>query len=320
MIRTVFSAAIAAAALLGVPAAAQDAFPSKPIRIVVPFPPGGLGDLTGRIVSQRLGDAVQQRILVDNRPGGDEIIGSEHVARSAADGYTLLLATATHVVNPAVKLKLPFDPVGDFAPVTLATQFPYLIVVHPSVQALSARDLIAYARSNPGKLTFGSSATFPLLASAWFAFEAGIKVTQIPYKGAGPVLTDLMGGHIDAAFAASAGPIPIVLSGRLKAVAVTSRSRIAVLPNVPTAIESGLKDFEIHGWHGFLVPARTPPDVIARLNAELAKVFQAAEVKEEMAQRAIQTVSNAPADFTAFMQSERTKWAKAVALSGLKPQ
>ncbi len=320
MIRTVFSAAIAAAALLGVPAAAQDAFPSKPIRIVVPFPPGGLGDLTGRIVSQRLGDAVQQRILVDNRPGGDEIIGSEHVARSAADGYTLLLATATHVVNPAVKLKLPFDPVGDFAPVTLATQFPYLIVVHPSVQALSARDLIAYARSNPGKLTFGSSATFPLLASAWFAFEAGIKVTQIPYKGAGPVLTDLMGGHIDAAFAASAGPIPIVLSGRLKAVAVTSRSRIAVLPNVPTAIESGLKDFEIHGWHGFLAPARTPPDVIARLNAELAKVFQAAEVKEEMAQRAIQTVSNAPADFAAFMQSERTKWAKAVALSGLKPQ
>ena len=320
MIRTVFSAAIAAAALLGVPAAAQDAFPSKPIRIVVPFPPGGLGDLTGRIVSQRLGDAVQQRILVDNRPGGDEIIGSEHVARSAADGYTLLLATATHVVNPAVKLKLPFDPVGDFAPVTLATQFPYLIVVHPSVQALSARDLIAYARSNPGKLTFGSSATFPLLASAWFAFEAGIKVTQIPYKGAGPVLTDLMGGHIDAAFAASAGPIPIVLSGRLKAVAVTSRSRIAVLPNVPTAIESGLKDFEIHGWHGFLAPARTPPDVIARLNAELAKVFQAAEVKEEMAQRAIQTVSNAPADFAAFMQSERTKWAKAVALSGLHPQ
>jgi tripartite-type tricarboxylate transporter receptor subunit TctC len=320
MIRTVFSAAIAAAALLGVPAAAQEAFPSKPIRIVVPFPPGGLGDLTGRIVSQRLGDAVRQRILVDNRPGGDEIIGTEHVARSAADGYTLLLATATHVVNPAVKLKLPFDPVADFAPVTLATQFPYLIVVHPSVQARSARDLIAYARANPGKLTFGSSATFPLLASAWFAYEAGIKVTQIPYKGAGPVLTDLMGGHIDAAFAASAGPIPIVLSGRLKAVAVTSRSRISVLPNVPTAIESGLKDFEIHGWHGFLAPARTPPEAIARLNAELAKVFQAAEVKEEMGQRAIQTVGNAPADFAAFMQSERIKWAKAVAVSGLKPQ
>ena len=320
MIRTVFSAAYAAVALAAVPAAAQDAFPSKPIRIVVPFPPGGLGDLTGRIVSQRLGDAVRQRVLVDNRPGGDEIIGTEHGARAAADGYTLLLATATHVVNPAVKSKLPFDPVADFVPVTLATQFPYLIVVHPSVQARSARDLITYARSNPGKLTFGSSATFPLLASAWFSYEAGIKVTQIPYKGAGPVLTDLMGGHIDAAFAASAGPIPLVLSGRLKAVAVTSRSRIAVLPNVPTAIESGLKDFEIHGWHGFLAPARTPPEVIARLNAELAKVFQTAEVKEEMAQRAIQTVGNAPADFAAFMQSERTKWAKAVAVSGLKPQ
>jgi tripartite-type tricarboxylate transporter receptor subunit TctC len=320
MNRSVLSGAIAAVALAAVPVSAQDAFPSKPIRIVVPFPPGGLGDLTGRIVSQRLGDAVRQRVLVDNRPGGDEIIGTEHVARSAADGYTLLLATATHVVNPAVKAKLPFDPVADFAPVTLATQFPYLIVVHPSVQARSARDLITYARSNPGKLTFGSSATFPLLASAWFAYEAGIKVTQIPYKGAGPVLTDLMGGHIDAAFAASAGPIPIVLSGRLKAVAVTSRSRLSVLPNVPTVIESGLKDFEIHGWHGFLAPARTPPEAIARLNAELARIFQTAEVKEEMGQRAIQTVGNAPADFGAFMQSERTKWARAVSVSGLKPQ
>jgi len=309
-----------AGVLLAIPAAAQEAFPAKLIRLVVPFPPGCLGDLTGRIVSQRLGDAVRQRIIVDNRPGGDEIIGTEIVARAAPDGYTLLLVTATHVVNPAVKLKLPFDPVTDFEPVTQATQFPYLIVVHPSVQARSARDLIAYARLNPGKLTFGSSATFPFLASAWLSHATGIKVTQITYKGAGPVLTDLMGGHIDAAFAASAGPIPLVKSGRLKAVAVTSRSRIVELPDVPTVIEGGVKDYEILGWHGILVPGRTPPDVVARLSTELAKVFQAAEVKDELGKRAIQTVGNAPSEFGRFMQAERTKWAKVVSVSGLKPQ
>ncbi|MCE9641793.1 MAG: tripartite tricarboxylate transporter substrate binding protein [Betaproteobacteria bacterium] len=300
--------------------ASAQQFPAKPIRIIIPFPPGGIGDLTGRVISQKLSENIGQSVIIENRPGGDEIIGSELLVRSAPDGYTLLMPTAAHAVNPNVRKKLPFDPVKDFAPVTLATQFPYLIVVHPSVPAKSLKELLAYAKAHPDKLTYGTSATLPNLATGWLVKVTGIRITHVPYKGAGPVLVDLIGGHLDSAFAAPVGPMPFIQSGRLKAVAVTSRTRSAFLPNVPTVIEAGIPDYEVLGWNGVLAPAATPREIILRLNTELVNALKAPEVREQFSQRAMQTVGNSAEEFARFMAAETVKWHKAAQLSGIKPE
>lgn len=301
-------------------AVAQQPPPGKPIRFIVPFGPGGTGDFTARLIGQKLDDALQQRVYVDNRPGAEEIIAAELLVRAPPDGHTVMLATATHVVNPSVRKKLPFDPVSDFAPVTVLTQFPYVILVHPSVQARSVRDLITFASANPDKLTFGTSATLPRLASAWMFKMTRINVTHVPYAGGGPVLRDLAGGHLDAAFAAPAGTLSLIRSGRLKAVGVTSSTRSEFFPGVPTVIEGGVPGYEILGWHSVLAPGGTPRDIITRLNAGFVSVLGMADIKAKFAETAVQVVGNTPDEFARFMQSERTKWSKAVTASGFSPE
>ena len=299
---------------VGAPAQAQDAWPNRSVRMVVPFAAGGATDVVARALGKDLSELWGQPVVVDNRVGAGGSIGAEVVAKSPADGYTLLLASGALTINPHLYAKLPFDTQKDFIPVTNVASGPQLLVVHPGVQAKSVKDLIALAKAKPGTVNFGSAGigSQTHLAAENFVDAAGINATHVPYKGEGPALADLIAGQIQFVVANIAAAVPHVNNGTIRALAVTSLTRSPLLPDVPTVAESGLAGFENSGWFGLLVPAGTPQSVVNKIHADTVKVLERREMKERLSVQGMVPVGNTPAAFANAMQDESKRWAEVV--------
>jgi tripartite-type tricarboxylate transporter receptor subunit TctC len=313
--------AFAAALAFAGAAAAQTAFPVKPIRFVVPFPAGGPLDIVARAIGQDLNKSWGQPVIVDNRPGAGGNIGADLVAKAPPDGHTILMgAVSTHAINPTLYSKLPYDPVKDFAPVTLVTSVPNVLVLHPSVPARNVRELIAIAKARPGQLNFASGSTGSAghLAGELFKAMAGVDMVHIPYKGAAPAVVDLLAGHVSLMFDNMSSALPNIKSGRVRAIAVTTLKRSPMLPAVPTISDSGLRGFDISTWVGVFAPGGTPPAIVARLNAEIVRALATGEMKERLAALGAEPVGNKPDEFAAFIKAEIPKYAKVIQASGAK--
>jgi tripartite-type tricarboxylate transporter receptor subunit TctC len=303
--------------------AAQAAeYPVRPIRLIVPFAPGGSNDIMARIVAQSLHQSMGQQVIVDNRPGASGIVGTEIAARSTPDGHTLLMMSLTLTVNPSLYRKLPYDTLKDLVPVTLVASAPLMLVVHPSLPVKTVKDFIAYAKAHPGKLNFGSGGrgATPHLAGEMLQTMAGLRMTHVPYKGGGPALSDLVGGQIQLMLENIPSTNPFVKAGKLRALAVTGKTRSALLPDLPTLDEAGLKGYEIVGWNGLFFPAGTPNAIVQKVHAETVKMLAQPDVKERLAALGAEGVGNSPAEFAAFVRAEIAKWARVVKQAGLEPQ
>jgi tripartite-type tricarboxylate transporter receptor subunit TctC len=309
-----------AALLMGVPAALAQEYPAKPIRVVVPFPPGGGTDFMGRVIMQKVGENLGATVVIDNRGGAGSSIGTEIVARSPADGYTVLIVSGAHAINPSIYPKLPYDSVRDFAPVTMFTSGPGLLVVHPSVPAKSVRELIALAKSRPGQLNYASAGigTPPHLAGELFKTMARVNIVHVPYKGNGPAYTDLIGGHVSVMFPNVSTATAHVRAGKLRALAVTTKSRTPIAPDLPTISEAGVPGYDVSSWYGLLAPAGTPAAVVAKLQREIARVMRLPDVSEKLTSQGLDIVGNTPEEFAAIIKAEIVKWAKVVKASGAK--
>lgn len=301
--------------------AAAQTYPVKPVRIVVPFAAGGGVDVTARILAQGLTERLGQTVLVENRTGASGIIGTEFVARSVPDGYTLLVGSqTTQAVVPAM-YKTSYDGARDFTPMTVIATSPLMIVVHPSLPVKNVKDLIALARARPGQLTFGAaSGGTPHMAGELFKLTAKVDLLFVPYKGEGPAVSDAMGGQISTVFSNLPVVLPLVRTGRLRGIAVTSAQRVSTAAEFPTVAESGLPGFEANTWFGCLAPAGTPADIINKLNAESARALNVPAVKERMAGMGLFVVANKPEEFAELLKKEIPRWAKVVKDSGVKPQ
>jgi len=310
-----------ALALVSGVARAED-YPSRPIRFVVPYPPGGPLDIMARAIGQKLAQTWGQPVVVDNRAGAGGNIGADLVAKSAPDGYTLLMgAVATHAINPTLYGKLPYDPVRDFTPVALVAQVPNVLVVNPAVPAKSVRELIELARAKPGSLNFGSGSTGSTghLAGELFKTMAGVQMAHIPYKGGSPAMADLLAGQVQLMFDNLANALPNVKAGRLRALAVTTQKRSPFMPDLPTIAESGLPGFDLTTWFGVMLPAGTPPGIVARLNAEIVRGLSAPDMRERLAAMGAQPpADNTPENFTAFIRAEAARYARVVRDSGAR--
>ncbi|MGH8703743.1 MAG: tripartite tricarboxylate transporter substrate binding protein [Burkholderiales bacterium] len=304
------------------PGAGAQPYPAKPVRVLAGFPPGSGADITARVIGARLGDALGQQIIVDNRPGAASNIAAELAAKSPADGYTLFIGTVANTINATLYSKLPFDFARDFAPVALTTAAPNVLVLHPSVPARSVKELIALAKNRPGQLAFASAGTgtAPHLSGELFNAMAGVTMVHIPYRGSPPAVTDLLAGEVALMFSPSSTVLPHVKTGRLRALAVTTASRLPSLPELPTVAESGLKGYETITWFGFVAPAKTPPAVVTRLNAEIVKVLTLPEVRNLFASQGIETLGGTPDQFASYIRDEIAKWAKVIQLSGTKAE
>jgi tripartite-type tricarboxylate transporter receptor subunit TctC len=321
MARILQCAALAAVLALIAAGAAAQSYPTKPIRLVVPFPPGGTTDILAREVGQRLSASLGQTVVIDNRPGAGGNIGAELVAKSAPDGYTLLMCTvSTHAINPNLYAKLPYDHVADFAPVILVASVPNVLEVTPSLPVNSVADLIKLAKEKPGQINFASSGsgTSIHLSGELFKTMAGVDMTHVPYKGSAPALTDLIGGQVQVMFDNLPSSLPQIKAGKLRAIAVTSAQRAPALPNVPTIAESGLPGFEATSWFGVVAPAGTPPAIVARLNADLNQWLQTPEAREKLLAQGAAAAGGSPEQFAAYIRAETEKWAKVVKASGAK--
>ncbi|MEN9315388.1 MAG: hypothetical protein RIS35_1781 [Pseudomonadota bacterium] len=315
------AAGAVASSLLPAGAFAQENWPTKPIRLVIPFPAGGATDILGRIVAQELNKALGVSVIADNRAGAGGNIGAEVVAKSAPDGYTLLMCTiGTQSINAALYSKLGFDPLKDHAPVTLVATVPNVLVVNPSVPAKSVKELIALAKSKPGKLNYGSSGNGSSvhLSGELFKSMAGVFMTHIPYRGSAPAVADLLAGQIDLMFDNLPSVIPHIKAGKLRALAVTSPKRSPALPDLPTIAESGLPGYDATSWFGVVAPAGTPPAIVNRLQQAIARSLVTPEVREKLQGMGAEPVGNTPEVFDQFIRSEAVKWAKVVKFSGAK--
>jgi tripartite-type tricarboxylate transporter receptor subunit TctC len=313
------AAVVATTLVASVPGAYAADYPSKPIHIVVPFAAGGTTDFLARAIAQDLGTSMGTTVIVDNRPGAGGNIGSDLVAKSAPDGYTLLLGTVgTHAINASLYKKMPYDTVKDFAPISLVASVPNILVVHPSVPAKSVKELIALAKAKPGALAFASSGNGSSihLSGELFKSMTDVDMVHVPYKGSGPALTDLVGGQVQLMFDNMPSSFPHVKAGRLRALAVTSSKRSPAAPDVPTIAESGVPGYESVAWFGILAPAGTPPEIVKKLNAEIAKTLKSPEVMKRLASQGAEPVSNTPEQFAVYIKSEMAKWAKVVKTSG----
>jgi len=300
-------------------AAFAQAWPTKPVKIVVPFPPGGTTDILARAIGFDLTKAWSQPIIVENRPGAGGNIGAEAVAKSPADGYTLLMGTVgTHGINPSVYKKMAYDAIKDFAPVTLVALVPNMLVVHPSVPVKSVGELIALAKKQPGKLTFASSGngTSIHLSGALFETLAGVDLVHVPYKGSSPAIIDLLAGQVNMMFDNMPSALPYVKSGKLRALAVTSARRSPAMPELPTIAEAGVKGYEASSWFGMLAPAGTPKDVVAKANGAILKSLSTPDIKEKLSSQGAAPAGDTPEKFAAFIRAEIDKWAKVVKASG----
>ena len=302
-------------------ASAQPNYPSKAIRYVVPFPAGGPLDIVARAIGQDLNKAWNQPVIIDNRPGAGGNIGADYVAKAAPDGYTILMgAVSTHAINPTLYSKLPYDPIKDFAPVTLITSVPNVLVVHPSLPVKTVKDLIALAKARPGQLNFASGSTGSAghLAGELFNSMAGVQMTHIPYKGAAPAVIDLIAGHVSLMFDNLASALPNIKAQRVRAIAVTTLTRSPLLPNVPTISESGLKGFDVSTWFGIFAPAGTPPELVNKLNVEVVRILHTNEMRERLAALGAEPAGNKPDEFLAFIKAEIPKYAKVIKASGAR--
>jgi tripartite-type tricarboxylate transporter receptor subunit TctC len=310
----------AAIVLLAAPALAfADAYPNKPVKVIIPFPPGGPTDVLGRIVAQGLAAKLGQPFVVENRPGASGMIGATQVAKGPADGYTLLINASLHVINPSLYPKMQHDPIKDFAPVSQIADVPMVLVVSKTNPAKNLKDVIAQAKANNG-LTFASSGngTAPHLAGEAFNVAAGLKLTHVPYKGSAPALTDVMGGHVTMMFDPLASSTPFIQNGSLRPIAVTTAKRVPTLPDVPTVAESGLPGYEISTWYGVWAPANTPKDIVAKLSGEIAKLVKEPEVAKRIMELGSIPVGSTPSAFAAYNRSEQIKFDKIVKQSGAK--
>ncbi len=301
--------------------ATAQSYPAKPIRMIVTFAPGGGADFVGRVVGQKLSDALAQPVVIDNRAGANGAIGNEAVAKAPPDGYTLLLGAAGPLtISPSLYAKLPFDTVRDYAPISLAASSAFAVTLHPSVPANSIRELVALAKSRTGKLNYGSSGTggAPHLATVLFANMTGSELTHVPYKGLAPALTELIGGQVDLVFADIGLVLPHRKAGKVKTIAVTGDKRSSVMTDVPTIAESGLAGYQTGTWYGVLAPAATPPEIVARLNQEIVRLLSLPDVKERFLTQAIEPAGSTPAQFAAHIRSELDKWAKVIRSGGIK--
>ena len=302
-------------------AAPAATYPSKPIKIIVPYAPGGTSDILARIVGQKLGDAWGQQVIIDNKPGANGNIGADMVAKSPPDGYTLLLADiGSLAISPAVYPTLPFDPAKDFAPVGMVAYSPHILVVHPSVKANNVKELVELAKASPGKMNYATSGVggAPQLAGVEFAQRAGVSWTYIPYKGGAQAIADIAAGQANVMFNGMLATYPQVKAGNLRILAVSGASRWASIPDVPTVAESGYPGFETGSWQGVLAPAGTPVDIVTKLNAELTRIVNSADVKERLAAQGAEARSGSPESFGVFIGKEKTRWAKVVKDAGIK--
>jgi tripartite-type tricarboxylate transporter receptor subunit TctC len=314
----VIAAACGAWCLIGV-ASAQN-YPTKTIRIIVPYPAGGTSDILARLLSAKLNDVFGQTLIVDNRPGANGNIGADLVAKSPPDGYTLLLADlGALTISPSI-YKLPFDVVKDFAPVTMVTYSPHLLAVHPAVPVKTVKELVALAKSKPGLLNFAVSGIggAPHLAGVAFEAQTGVKWTYIPYKGGSDAIIGLASGQADAIFNGMLATYPHVKSGKLKLIAVSSSKRVASIPDVPTVAEAGLKDFETGSWQGVVAAAGTPKDIVGRLNGEISRVLGTPDMKENLAKQGAEVYTMTPEQLGNWLKTEIDKWAKVVKAANLK--
>ncbi len=301
--------------------AAAQTYPSKSVRMVVPFAAGaGSNDIMARLMAQKLSDSFAHQFVVDNRPGASGIIGTDIVAKAPPDGYTVLMMSLTFTVLPNLFSKLPYDTLKDLTPVTMVASAPLMLVVNPSVPAKSVVEFIAYAKANPGKLNFGSggAGATPHLAGEMLKSMAGIQVTHIPYKGGAPALADLIGGQIQFMCENIPGTLPFVKAGKLRALAITDLKRSPLLPDLPTLDESGLKGYQIVGWNGMFVPAGTPQAIVTRLYTGVSSALALADVKERLATLGADGVGDSPQHFAAFIKADIAKWAQVVKTAGIK--
>jgi len=314
-------AAALAFSLWLVSALAQD-YPARPVRIVIPLSPGGTTDVPGRIIAQKLSEALGQQFFVENRAGAGGTIGTDYVAKSRPDGYTLLLSASPFVIAPHVYKTMPYDTLADFAPVTRIASGPYVLVVHPSLGVNSVKDLIALAKKEPGKIDFASSGNGGAqhLVTELFMYMTGIKLNHVPYKGSGPAQQDLMSGIIKVSFVGTPIAIPHMKSARLKALGVSTAKRSPEIPEVPTIAEAGVPGYEATVWIGMLAPAGTPREIVARLNGEIGKLVRADDVKKLLAPTGMEPDPDTPAQFGAYLKADYDKWGKVVRDSGATVQ
>ena len=306
--------------LVSVGVGAQD-YPSKPLRMIVPFPPGGVTDIVARAVAVKLAIELGQPVVVENRAGASGVIGAEAGARSPADGYTLVMGNiSTLGINPVTFAKLPYDPIASFDPISMVAIQPLIIAVHPSLPVQSLGELVQYAKSQPGKLNYGTAGSSIHLAVEFFSTAAGIKMNHIPYKGSAPALTDLIGGQVQVLFDPFSSVYPFVASGKVRALAVTTDKRSATAPTLPTVAESGYANFDVSSWQGIVVPAGTPKAVIQRLNRDLVKVLSTPEMKERFAQYSAVTAASTPEQFSSYIKEEMARWQQVAIDAGVKPQ
>jgi len=315
---------IAAALILvwHAPALAQNAYPAKPIRIISIFAPGGGNDVICRLVAQQLTERLKQQVIVENRVGANGIVGSEAAARSAPDGYTFTLIPSGHTVNASMYKKLPFDSIRDFTPITLVGSGPLVLAVHPSLPAKNVKELIALAKARPGQLTYVSSGVGASghLAGALFDSMTGTQMVHVPYKGMSLAVSDLMGGQVSMTFGTSLSVIPHVRSGRLRALATTGAQRSPALPDLPTIAESGLPGYEASLWYGFVGPARMPPEIVQRLNTEIAAILAQPDTREKLASQGVDARSTTPDEFARILTADVARWAKVVQKLGLQAE
>ncbi len=293
-------------------------YPSKPVRVVVPYPPGGPTDIVARVLFQQVAESTGQQFLIDNRAGAGGNIGAEAVAKAPADGYTLLIGTTAHAINMSLFKSLNYDVQKDLAPVSLLTQGPLVLVTHPQFPANSVKELIDMARAKPGSLNFASSGNGQSthLSAELFNSMAGTKMVHVPYKGSAPALSDLMSGQVGIMFDTTLSAMPFVKAGKLKALGVTSPQRTPAAPDVPTIAESGLPGYEVFAWNGVLVPAGTPKAIIAQLNEEIRKAMQLPQVRDKFSAQGFAASWNTPEQFGVFVRNEVDKWARTVKASG----
>ncbi|MBI3706678.1 MAG: tripartite tricarboxylate transporter substrate binding protein [Proteobacteria bacterium] len=310
---------LGAALALANGALAQD-FPTKPIRLVVPFPPGGPNDIIARVVAKPVSEAIHQPVIVDNRSGAGGVVGTDVVAKAAPDGYTLGLSSAGALAISVSLQKMPYDPLKDLAPITLVVTVPEILVVHPGVPARNLAELVALAKGQPGKLNFASAGNGSMtqLAGEMLKFTANVDIVHVPYRGAAPAVTDLLAGQVQMMFADIPVLLPHVQSGALRAIAIGSKGRAPAVPDVPTTTEAGFAPVEANNWYGLVAPAGTPAPIIAKLHREFTAAMRLREVSDQLGPQGATLVGNSPAEFADFIRNETAKWAKIVQISGAK--
>ena len=316
------SVVAAAVALSLVPGAHAQSYPDRPLRVVVPFAPGGAVDIVARIVAQKMNESLGEPVIVDNRGGAGGTIGTDLVAKAKPDGYTLLVASMGVAVNAVLYPKLPYDTLKDLAPVTMLAEQPNIVVVHPSLPARSIRELLALARSRPGQITYGSGGvgSNSHLATVLFLMTAKVDMLHVPYKGLGPAITDLVGGQVQLAVSNVSTALPHVKAGKLRLLAVTTKKRFPLFPDTPTVTEAGLPDYESSGWYGMWAPAGTPPQVIGTLNREMTKILTSAALKEQFGSQGLEPMPTSPEAFARTLRVEIEKWGKVIKATGAKPE